>query len=215
MWEFVDKVIYINLDHRQDRREIMSSFFNDAQIPLDKVIRFSAIRRSSGALGCSESHMNVLKLAKDNGWKNILILEDDLKILNFEDGYKKLEELVRLPKWDVIMLTGWYYEYDFPRVYGAGNSGAYLVNENYIDTLLKNRIKTVKDFNNKVFRLVFKRSVNADVSWSTLQKQDLWYGIQPCLCNQVDGFSDINNTLIKSSQIVGVYDDKIHKSVYK
>jgi glycosyl transferase family 25 len=215
MWEFVDKVIYINLDHREDRLEIMKKFFADTKIPLDKVIRFSAIKRSFGALGCTESHMGVLKLAKSNGWKNILILEDDLQILNFNEGYRKLEELVALPKWDVIMLTGWYYRHNLPRVYSAGNSGAYLVNEKYIDTLLENRIRTVKQYSNKIYRLAFKSVVNTDVSWYTLQNRHSWYGIEPCLCNQVDGFSDINNSVIKSSQIVGVYDDKIHRTVYK
>jgi len=138
MWEFVNKVIYINLDHREDRRIIMSKFFTDTQIPLEKVIRFPAIKNKNGSLGCVESHLGVLKLAKENGWKNILILEDDVEILNFEEGYKKLEELVSLPKWDVIMLMGWYYKHDIPRIYGGGNSGAYLVNERYIDTLLSN-----------------------------------------------------------------------------
>jgi hypothetical protein len=37
MWDFVDKVIYINLDHRQDRRDIMTKFFENAKIPLEKV----------------------------------------------------------------------------------------------------------------------------------------------------------------------------------
>ena len=27
MWEFVDKVVYINLDHREDRRQVMQKFF--------------------------------------------------------------------------------------------------------------------------------------------------------------------------------------------
>ncbi|NDB81832.1 MAG: glycosyl hydrolase family 25, partial [Alphaproteobacteria bacterium] len=44
MWEFVDKVIYINLDHRQDRRDIMKLFFEKGQIPEDKIVRFPAIK---------------------------------------------------------------------------------------------------------------------------------------------------------------------------
>jgi len=56
---------------------------------------------------------------------------------------------------------------------------------------------------------------NADVFWNSLQKTDLWYGIEPCMCRQVDGFSDISGKVLESSKIIGIYDDKIHRSVYK
>ena len=83
MWEFIDKIIYINLDHRDDRRKIMSKFFQNTKIPLEKVVRFSGIKKKYGPRGCLESHTSILELAKENGWKNILILEDDLEIFNF------------------------------------------------------------------------------------------------------------------------------------
>jgi glycosyl transferase family 25 len=72
MWEFIDKIIYINLDDREDRRLVMKSFFERGNIPLEMVVRFPAIKRSRGALGCAESHMEVLKLANKENWKNIL-----------------------------------------------------------------------------------------------------------------------------------------------
>jgi glycosyl transferase family 25 len=215
MWEFVDKVVYINLEHREDRRIIMSKFFKDTQIPLEKIIRFSAVKRDSPILGCVESHMKVLRMAKDNKWKNVLVLEDDLEVVDFEQSYKKLEELARLPKWDVIMLTGWYYTYDLPRIYSAGNTGGYLVNGEYIDTLLQNRTESVNGFKNFFGFSKSKLMYSADVYWAKLQKKDVWYGIEPCLCRQVDGFSDIGGKIVESSKIMGIYDDKIHKSVYK
>jgi len=214
MWEFVDKVIYINLDHRTDRKDIMAKFFENAKIPLEKVIRFSAINNIRGKLGCVSSHMEVIKLAKHNGWKNTLILEDDLEIFHFEEGYKQLEELVNLSKWDVIMLCGWYQKFDFPRIYAASNSGAYLVNENYIDKLLSNRIVSVNSLRKATGFNFNTCRFNSDVAWLPLQKVDIWYGLSPCLCRQVDGFSDISKKVIMASKVVGEWSSEIKTQVY-
>lgn len=205
MWEFIDKVIYINLDHREDRRKIMNTFFEKGNIPKDKIIRFPAIRRIAGYIGCIESHMQALQLAKDNKWKNVLILEDDLEWLNFEDGYKQLQELITLPKWDVIQLVGWYVKYDFPRIYETLNSGAYLVNEHYYDTLIANRRESLTKIRgvNSLFTGTIR--YNADVYWNILAKTDNWYGIYPCMCRQVNTHSDISNFVYSASEVHGIF----------
>jgi glycosyl transferase family 25 len=214
MWEFVDKVIYINLDSRQDRRDIMTTFFEKAQIPLEKVERFAAIKTKKGQIGCLMSHTEVLRKAKRERWKNVLILEDDLEVLDFEEGYKQLEELVKLPNWDVIMLVGWYWKYDFPRIFNANNTGAYLVNSSYYDTLLHNR-ETALLNSNKTYGFNFNtRRNDADVSWKLIQVKDNWYGIHPCLCRQVDGISDISGKEIKSSLVYGIGTMEVKKQVY-
>jgi hypothetical protein len=213
MWEFIDKIIYINLDDRQDRRDIMKTFFEKGKMPEDKIVRFSAIKHRIPARGIQASHTSVLALAKQNGWKNILILEDDLQWLDFEPAYKQLEELVSKPDWNVIMLCGWYGERDFPRIYDARNAGAYLVNEFYIDTLLQNRLHFLQKYQ-KFFYIKPKDDWPADVSWMNLMKKDVWYALYPCICSQVDGLSDNSGTNIKASEIVGIYDSKIHEKVF-
>jgi len=214
MWEFIDKIIYINLDHRQDRRDIMSKFFEEGKIPLEKVVRFPAIKRSYGPLGCLSSHTEVLRIAKMNRWKNVLVLEDDLKWSNFEEGYVKLEKLTKLPNWDVIMLAGWYVKYDFPRVFEAYNAGAYLVNQSYIDVLLKNREFSLSKLKNSIGFNFRKPLYNADVFWNKLINVDKWYCVYPCICYQVDGFSDNEHRVVESSRIIGVYDSQVRKDVY-
>jgi glycosyl transferase family 25 len=214
MWEFVDKFIYINLDHRQDRRDIMSKFFEEGQIPPEKIVRFSAIKRSYGPLGCLESHTEVLKMAKREAWTNIMILEDDLEWLDFKERYQKLEEFTQLPSWDVILLVGWYYDYNFPRIYYANNTGAYIVNQAYIDTLLKNRERSVHKLKRGIGFDYHNKTYNADVSWCNLMKKDIWYCMNPCICRQVDGFSDVNNMQLQVSKINGVFDKSVRKIVY-
>jgi glycosyl transferase family 25 len=211
MWEFVEKIIYINLDHREDRRKIMTKFFEDSQIPLEKVERFAAIKRSRGALGCLESHTEVLRMAKQNKWKNVLILEDDLEWLG---GYERLEELTKLPNWDVIMLVGWYAKYDFPRITDAYNAGAYLVNEKYYDTFLQNREYGLKKTRMRIGFDFNSSKYDADCYWTLLQQTDNWYGLNPCICRQVDGFSDHCKKEIKASLVCGILTEETRKIVY-
>jgi GR25 family glycosyltransferase involved in LPS biosynthesis len=214
MWDFIDKIVYINLEHRQDRRDIMQKFFEKGKIPLEKVIRLPAIKKIRGGLGCLESHTQALKMAKENSWKNVLILEDDLEWLDLEGGYKRLEELSQKPDWDVIMLVGWYWKYDFPRIYDANNAGAYLVNSSYYDTLLKNRQLGLFNMK-KAFGFHFNSKRNdADSGWKILQKTDKWYGLEPCICRQVDGFSDHCKQHIKASLVYGIGTVEVKKQVY-
>jgi hypothetical protein len=71
---YVDKVIYINLDIRQDRREDLENLLQEYGIEAE---RYPAIYNDFGIVGCGYSHLNVLKIAQQKGYKNILILEDD------------------------------------------------------------------------------------------------------------------------------------------
>jgi glycosyl transferase, family 25 len=205
MWEFINKIVYINLDHREDRRKIMKEFFEKGQIPDDKIIRFPAIKTNKGLIGCLRSHTTVLQMAKDNGWKNVLILEDDLEWSDLENGYKQLEEIVNLEKWDVIQLVGWYLKYDFPRIYETMNAGAYLVNSSYYDTLLANRYEAIRKITS--FEMLYKSPIpyTADVYWNKLSQKDNWYGLYPCICRQVDIYSDNSRFIYKQSEVNGIY----------
>jgi GR25 family glycosyltransferase involved in LPS biosynthesis len=104
MFEFIEQVVYINLDHRVDRRiEIekeLSQYF-----PIEKITRFSAIRHDHGGIGCTKSHIAVLEMAKEKGWKNYLVVEDDAIFSNFGKGYPLLEKLVKV----ALRLTNKYH----------------------------------------------------------------------------------------------------------
>lgn len=205
MWEFVDKVVYINLDHRQDRRDIMKKFFEDGQIPPEKIQRFPAIKHSTGDIGCSMSHAAVVRMAKRNGWKNVLVLEDDLKWLDFEQGYKQLEDLVSRPDWNVIMLVGWYSKYKFPRIYSAANTGAYLVNSNYYDALIRNREEGIRAKTSwRRWATASNIRWNADVWWCKLMSTGVWYGLYPCICCQTNTYSDISKLTYNAEGVHGI-----------
>ena len=52
----IDKIFYINLDERKDRKEQIEKEFEKFEIPLEKVERFEAIKHQYGMIGCSKSH---------------------------------------------------------------------------------------------------------------------------------------------------------------
>ena len=91
-----DKVYYINLDKDVDRNQHILDQFkqynitNYQRVPgvvVDTIPDISLYRNFihreekyiKGALGCRISHLNIIKDAKVNNYKNILIFEDDIK----------------------------------------------------------------------------------------------------------------------------------------
>ena len=207
MWEFVDKIIYINLDHRQDRRDNMSKFFQEGQIPLEKVVRFPAIKHDIGMVGCGKSHVGVLKMAMEQQWGNILVLEDDVEWINFEESYKKLESLVTSRTWDVCMITGRYLDIEDPKVNIAIHTNGYIVAKHYIPKLRNNFEEGQKNlldpFKFSFQKIHMKELIMADhkhhidVYWCKLQKTDNWICVYPQMCSQIDTYSDINGCVMK------------------
>jgi glycosyl transferase family 25 len=188
MWEFIDKVIYINLDKRKDRNEHMKKMTETFG---DKVIRFSAVQSSPGYVGCSQSHIAVIEMAVQNNWKNILILEDDAQWNKFEEGYKKLHYLASNP-YDVIVLGGSCVYRDKSKLLSCQCAVGYLVNNHYYSTLLenyKNGLKLLKETN-------IYQAYALDQYWKHLQCRDNWFIVEPCLVYQTPDYSDIENRYV-------------------
>jgi|19_taG_2_1085344.scaffolds.fasta_scaffold00015_29 GR25 family glycosyltransferase involved in LPS biosynthesis len=101
--EYFDKVYCINLDERVDRWELAQKEFEKINI-LDQVERWSGIKHTDGNLGCTLSHLTLIKKCKEDGLENVLIFEDD--VLFVETDIKRLEEafkdLKSIGKWDLF-----------------------------------------------------------------------------------------------------------------
>lgn len=184
MWEFIEKVVYINLASRPDRNEHMKKM---TEIFGDKVIRFDAIKQTPGYLGCAQSHMYVLELAIQENWKNVLILEDDAEWNQFEFNYKRLESLAT-QTYDVLLLGGVAVHKDHTqRVYSSQTATSYLIQNHYYRTLLANFRQAYDGLKNEGYG-----RFAIDQHWKQLQKIDTWYIISdPCLVYQRPDYSDI------------------------
>lgn len=191
MWDFIDKVVYINLDKRTDRRERMECVTKAFG---QKVHRFAAIEDTYGVIGCAKSHVAVLRQALEDGVTNILVLEDDVEWCNVEEAYPKLEELANQP-YDVIMLGAGslVLEGSPNRVHTAQCGHAYLVNKHYIPVLLARLEEGV----NLLIQNPGTGYVHAnDQYWKKLQSIHNWYVVLPFLMYQRPDYSDIQHCYV-------------------
>ena len=74
--ELNDYHYYINLEKRVTRRNQCEKQLKS--IGIQKPQRFNAIEHEIGLIGCAQSHIECLKIAKDKNWPYICIFEDDL-----------------------------------------------------------------------------------------------------------------------------------------
>lgn len=191
----IDKIIYINLDHRSDRRKEIESELNKFNL---KYERFPAISHTNGAIGCSKSHLAIIKYAKQNNYKNILVLEDDFEfIINKYTFYDEINKLSQV-NFDVCLLA-----YNTPNLYDcpysflykikdAQTASAYIVQSHYYDTLItvwENAIKLFEETNDDT-------KYTCDQSWKPLQEKDNWYCFKTRIGKQRKSYSDIQKGIV-------------------
>ena len=207
-WDLVDKIVFINLDHRKDRLESIQSFFQEAGIPSEKIVRVSGIGDSPGIVGAGRSHIAVMKIIIDNGWDNTLILEDDVEWLNYSN--ETILEHIQKP-FDVLMLGGYYEMLEENRAIRAFHASSYIIKKYYVPKLLYNfKTGLQKLLSNKftLFPALKKNRIkhdnenHVDVYWCNLQKKDNWRCIVPPMVIQKESYSDIQEKIVKGDNYV-------------
>jgi len=198
MFDYIEKVIYINLEHRTDRREHIEKVL---EMFGDRVHRLNAVYEPQrGHLGCSKSHAAAMELAIRSGWKNVLIVEDDAVWNKFESGTALLEKLAS-HEFDVIMLGGTAVDYDKDtyKLRYCACSTAYLVNQHYYQTLLDVFNKSIS-----MLEASYTPRIGGalDNVWNVNQKNDNWYIVIPCLMTQLTGYSDTEYHVTRKTQII-------------
>lgn len=191
--QYIDKIIYINLDHRTDRREQMERQLDAFGLSYE---RFSAIHHPFGIVGCTQSHQAVYRLTKERGYKNIWILEDDFE---FVVSRATLEERMMewmetgLPSCDVCMLA--YNALETQDISGhplwihllsAQTASSYIVWEHYYDKLIELYDTSIPLLEQTQQHWNYAN----DQVWKLLQCQDRWIAPKQRFGKQRDGFSD-------------------------
>jgi glycosyl transferase family 25 len=193
MFEFVEKIVYINLEHRTDRKAEIEEVLKNVS---DKVIRFNAIKESHGGIGCTKSHIAVLEMAIREGWKNYLVVEDDAMWSNFEIGYPKLQKLIMAP-YDVIVLGAVFARCNpDAKILSSQTTTAYIVNSGYYQTLLDNFKEGLAGF----LTTGAYHAYAIDQYWKRIQPTGNWYAVLPSLMIQRAGYSDIEKAVINNGQ---------------
>ena len=183
---FIDKVVYINLEHRTDRKYAIEKEL--ALIPKEKIVRFPGIYNAQhGGIGCTKSHIEVLKMAIRNNWKNYIVIEDDATWNNC-NGSVQLKNLLQ-NSYDVILLghiNARYNAETFKLDY-ATTTTSYLVSNHYYKKLLNNFQEGLNHF----IQTNIYKNFAIDQYWLSLMKEDNWYCVAPSMFIQRPDFSDI------------------------
>jgi len=188
--DYIDQIVYINLEHRKDRKEQIEKQFS-VFFP-NNIHRFNAIldKRVDGHVGCGLSHIAILEIAIKKNWKNVLIMEDDM-IWDDLSQFKILDTLIKNP-YDVIVFGGTFANYNINtyKLIECQTTTAYLVNNHYFEKLLNCFKTTIQNL------ILTKNTENhaIDQAWKPLQATDNWYLLYPPLSIQGSGFSDICKT---------------------
>lgn len=113
----LDAIIYINLENRGDRKDLLLKELEALDTNMSKVHKVSGIYMpKNGHKGCIQSHILALNMIKLNQprWNQVLILEDDAELTEEPDQFNNiitqaLEKLDTIePDWNVLMLaTAW------------------------------------------------------------------------------------------------------------
>lgn len=193
----IKHIFYINLEHRKDRKEHVETQLKS--VGLTQFERFNAVKLSNGRVGCSMSHLQCLKLAKERNYDHLLICEDDTTFLNptlFKNQINTFFQNINIniKKWDVLLLGGNnvppYQPIDDTciRVSHCQTTTCYLVQNHYFDTLIAN----IKEGIQHLMREPDNHRYYAiDMYWLQLQKKDIWLLIVPLSVIQKEDYSDI------------------------
>jgi glycosyl transferase family 25 len=198
-FNIIDKILYINLDSREDRKNEIEKQFVRANIPSDKFHRISADYNKLGALGCTSSHIKCLKYAIQNNFMNVLILEDDFNFIeNIDTVNDSIQNIVNFGNdWDVIFFSGNVHKCvpfnsTFDRALDVQCASGYLVNSRYYLKLLNNFEKGYRLFSiNKTPQLYA-----VDMYWKILQPLDKWYIFSTKIGYQRESYSDIEKKIV-------------------
>ena len=224
VWDLVGGLQVINLDSFPER---ITQFLEDsrASVPAEKVHRLVAIDGRKlpgfgeppwfmprtmerayfwgGTGGCALSHRKAIEAAKAAGWKNVLVLEDDVKILNNPGALDMFEYALKNLTGKYMLYLGYSRPTPYGRkVYSEGTHAlwktegvlagyGYLVPESMYDEILERMPteETVWEWLSK-YRAVdsFYRDNIAPLRGVKV------YMVQPDLIDHVDGVSSIANT---------------------
>lgn len=205
--EFIEKIIYINLERRVDRKREIENEFKRMNIPESKIIRFNAIEHIDPNVGCLLSHANAAKLALEMGLENVLILEDDFNFYDekFVDSIQYFFKKMEGKEWDVLLLSQNIKESEeyspdeesekFGICLNASNAAGYIMKKNILQEYSNLLLQSAEP----LFRTKMHWVYMNDVVWSTLMKKSKrWYFFYEKLGYQRYSYSDLGKKFIQN-----------------
>ena len=197
----------INLPKRTDRWDHIVKTFSDPEINLIKVDAEEVAKK--GWIGCFLSHKKCLKIAKENGLKNIMVIEDDCLPMGLDKEVFKSR---------LVKIKNYLDTHDDWNIYLGGTAS---INSSDYKNIIKHEDETFVEFTRAYMTHMicynsnsYDLYLNQDV---TKPIDEFWFGkikalvSVPFLATQLEGYSDIirrnksdtkrinetNNTLVR------------------
>lgn len=192
--QYINHIFVINLDHRTDRLTEFAEQMKSMSIDFE---RYSAINYPypDGTVGCGYSHLNVIKLAKNRGYLNVLIFEDDFSFLINQNEFEQIVEQIFQSKvdFDVIFfaynLKEWHQSSEYPFLNIVNNSSTascYLVNHSCYDKLIE-----LYEYHLPILKATKIHWVHStDVCWKELMSNNKWFATTIRVGYQRASYSD-------------------------
>ena len=247
----IDKVYVINLKHRDDRLNKMDKMLNSIGGKFSEYERFEAVNgkliteeeknsllslkskriynnptsfkdiRTLGAIGCYKSHIGVWELALENGEKEIMVLEDDIKLKL--DVVKLKEYIITRPDDYDICYLDWYGLYghssskEYNSYWDKNNSdeisyfSAYMISEKGMKKLLKGiypielQIDCYADayaIENKDFKRYLSKEIIFTQGYSPLYDTDITKNPFRCYLNDIFLTKRFGKIILKTAIIL-------------
>jgi len=189
----IEGVLYINLAHREDRRLHIEKELKNLETICKTTERIDAVKHKIGARGCADSHIKALNRAKTQGWKNVLIVEDDL--IFHKNAALSIAYAMHSHDFDVLLIAGNIKSTRKLDIDGLSKAlevqttSCYLVKAHYYDELIASFTKSSKNLTRKKKA----RQWAIDKHWFKLQKRDNWLVFNPTFAHQRPDYSDIEH----------------------
>jgi GR25 family glycosyltransferase involved in LPS biosynthesis len=137
----IEKVFYINLRHRADRREQIENELKNKFL-FNKAERYEAILHESPILGCTMSHITLWRNMVQNNWNTMMVIEDDALLQTTRQNIDKyINAFLEDPKADILSISnscGDYVHYNnfFNRARNSQTSSCYVIKLHAVKELL-------------------------------------------------------------------------------
>lgn len=200
----LDNIYYINLEHRTDRKKHVEKQLNN--IGWKNYTRFNAIKCKDGRVGCSMSHLKILKDAKEKNLDYVVIIEDDIVFNNPQLFNNMLKIFIEKNiDYDVLLLAGNIRAHTIPidsfihRTKRSCTTTGYIVKNHYYDTLIQNIQSGIK---NLLFKPNHHELYAIDTNWFKLQEKDNWLILRPRTVSQLSDYSDIEKCYVSYNHLM-------------
>ena len=188
----LENIYYINLDTREDRKKHIENELK--KMKWNNYQRFNAIKHKDPRIGCTTSHLEILKKAKKENLDYVVVLEDDIQFTKPQLFNLMLKTFLKKNiNYDVLLIAGnirkvkQYDSFIYQSFFSYTTTG-YLVKSHYYDTLIEN---IEQSRNNLLLHPDMSRQYAVDVYWNKLQEKDKWFIFIPRTNTQLASYSDI------------------------